>query len=324
MAVLFFDGFDFNNLSSIRWNINAPARNTGTVRTGTHSATGGPTRDIGSNLATVIVGAAFNKPSVGGLIRVNDGATEQLTIQVTAANAIEVRRGGAAGTILGTSANGIFPLNAWNYVEVKATINNSTGSIVVRLNGVTVLTITGVDSQNTANAFVNRYSLDGTSFIDDHYLADTTGSAPNNDFLGDIRVDVIYPNAAGDETDYTPLSGSNFQMVDDPGTPDGDTTYNESTTATDRDLFNLQSPATPSGIVYAVQTYIVARKTDAGAREVSTVVKSGSTVDVGPTNTLSTSYVQYDGDIHQLNPDTAAAWTMSEVQALQAGYETTT
>jgi hypothetical protein len=322
--ILFIDGFDYNTLASNRWNINAPARSTGTVRTGTHSATGGPTRDIGQNLATVIVGAAFNKPSSGGLIRLYDGATEQLTVQVTAGLAIEVRRGNSAGTILGTSAAAIFPLNAWNYIEVKANIHNSTGSIVVRLNGVIVLTITGVDSQNTANAFANRYSLDGTSFIDDHYLADTTGPAPNNDFLGDIRVEAIYSNAAGDDTDYTPSAGSNFQNVDDAGTADGDTTYNSSTTPGDQDLFNLQSPTTASGIVCCVQPHIIARKTDSGAREIATVIKSGATEDVGPTHTLSTSYVQYDGEIYALNPDTGNAFTIAEVAALQAGYRTIT
>jgi hypothetical protein len=324
--ILFLESFDYNAPAATRWNISLPGRSTGTVRTGTHSGTGNTARDIGSNLATVIVGNAFNKPSSGGLIRLFDGATEQLTVQVTAGLAIEVRRGNASGTILATSANGIFPLNAWNYVELKATINNSTGAFEVRLNGVPVpgLTLTGQDTQNTANAFTNRYSLDGTSFHDDHYLADTTGSAPGNDFLGDIRVETLYPNAAGDDTDYTPSAGSNFQNVDDAGTADGDTTYNQSTTPGDQDLFNLQSLATVSGIVYAVQPLVIARKTDSGAREIATVIKSGATEDVGPTHTLSTSYVQYDGEIHALNPDTGNGFTIAEVAALQAGYRTIT
>lgn len=322
MSVLFFDGFDFNNLPSTRWNINAPGRSTSPVRTGSHSATGNAVRDIGQNLGSVIIGCAFNKPSAGGLIRLMDGDLEQLTLRVTPGLAIEARRGNASGAVLGASANGIFPLNAWNYIEVKAVIHNSTGAIIVRLNGVPVLTLNGIDAQNTANPFVTRYALDPTSFLDDHYLADLTGSAPNNDFLGDIRVETLYPNAAGDEADFVPLVGANFQNVDDVGLPDGDASYNSSANVGDRDLYNLQNPATLSGTVHAVQTHVVARKTDSGVREIATVNKSGSTVTVGPAHTLGLSYLQYDGPIYEANPDTGIAFTLPEVQSLQAGVET--
>ena len=325
MALLFFDGFDYSNLSSNRWNISAPSHSTAQIRTGTHSADGNiinVERDVGSNIATLILGFASYKSASGILCSFRDGGTAQLTISVLSDRSIEVRRGSSGGTLLGTSAASIYPLNAWAYVEVKAKIDPSTGTVEIRLGGsaTPVLNLTGQNTRNTANSYTNRMALI-SSYFDDVYLSDTTGSAPNNDFLGDVKVEVLYPSGAGTYAEWTPSTGSNYQNVDEAGTPNNDTDYNSSATPNQRDLFAMGNLATTSGTVFGVQTHMVARKDDAGTRQVALMTKSGATETVGSTETLTTSYVNYDGTVMETDPNTAAAWTITNVNAIEAGYK---
>ena len=63
------------------------------------------------------------------------------------------------------------------------------------------------------------------------------------------------------------------------------------------------------------------RKTDAGAREAAIIHKSGSTETEESSVALGTSYVNYQSSIRETNPDTGNAWTISDVNALQAGIE---
>lgn len=325
MAIKLIAGFDYDSIDTNVWNVSQGGRNAN-ARTGPFSAqatTIGFIRDIGVNMTTFIIGFGIFKTDADFFLLCRDGGSDQLTFLRKSDGAIEVRRGGGGGAILGTSAPGVFPASAWTYIEVKVTVDDSAGAVDVQVNGTNVLSLTGLDNQQTGNNYITRYGL-ATGLYDDHYLADTSGPAPGNDFLGDVKVETLYPNAAGDSADFTPSAGSNYQNVDEPQTNDGDTTYNESSTTGDIDLFNLDSLVTTSGTVFAVQQHMAARKTDGVVREVRHKLKSGSTTVDGATVGLGTSYQQFHGDIEELDPDTAAAWTISGVNALQIGYENIT
>ena len=328
MAIIVYTGFDYDPPDSAQWStITFVGRVTSPVRTGSHAC------DVGvgalgkalPNLATVVCGAACNLTATPAttprvIIRLRDGSTVQLSVTVEADNSIGVRRGDHTGALLAQSSPCKIGAGAWHFVELKATIHNSAGSVQVRLNGVTVVAVTGLDTQNTSNAYATEIQF-WQGYIDDLYVLDTTGSAPHNDFLGDVRVRTLYPDGAGSSTQWTPSAGSNYQNVDETGTADGDTTYNSSSTAAQKDLFTFSNLPDASGTVYAVQERWKARKDDGGTREARSVVKSGATTNSGQTEALGSSYVGYIGDIHSVNPDTAAAWTISEVNAVEAGYE---
>ena len=325
MSILLIAGFDYDNIDTNVWNISQGGRNAN-ARTGPFSAqatTFAFLRDIGSNITTFIIGFGIYKTDADFFLLLRDGGSDQMTLMRKSDGAIEVRRGGGGGAILGTSAPGVFPASAWTYIECKATIDDSAGAVDIQVNGTNVLSISGVDNQQTGNNYITRYGL-ATGLYDDHYFSDTSGPAPGNDFLGDVKVETLYPNAAGDSTQFTPSAGSNYQNVDEPQTNDGDTTYNESSTTGQIDLFNLDPLVTTSGTIFAVQQHMVARKTDGVVREVRQKLKSGSTVVNGSTVGLGTSYQQYHEVIEELDPDTAAAWTISKVNALQVGYENIT
>src|SRR5262249_36678260 len=149
---------------------------------------------------------------------------------------------------------------AFNYIEVKITISDTVGVVTVRVNGTSTgwLALTSQDTQNGGPSTITNIILGGDlvtnasnapSHFDDVVILDTTG-AVNNDFLGDCRVEAIFPNGAGNYAQWTPSTGSNFQNVDE-NPPNDDSDYNSSSTAGQIDTFNYSNLSVTSGTVKA-------------------------------------------------------------------------
>lgn len=260
--------------------------------------------------------------------------TTQLIVYVNSSGFIEVRRTNFSGTLLGTSSgHAPISVNQWNYFETKATLHTSTGIVTVRLNGVTVLTLTG---QATSSTISNVFSLvwsnpnaagNTANFYDDLYVLDAvdataTQGQPNNDFLGDVRVQALFPNAAGDTTGWTPSTGSNFQTVDE--TPPNTTDFNSvvATSTGTRDLYNLNDLTGTIAAVYAVRVHVIASKTDSGLALIKPVIKENSVVTADSSQPLTVGqFTQLSSILWPRKPSGPSLWTSSDVNALQAGVE---
>ena len=106
--------------------------------------------------------------------------------------------------------------------EYEATIASGTGgSANVHVNGSSVISLTGVNTQATANPSANQVLLTSNFGVnnincDDLYVLNTSGSV-NNDFLGECRVWMSLPT--GDDArfkQWTPSTGtSHFANLDD-------------------------------------------------------------------------------------------------------------
>lgn len=234
-------------------------------------------------------------------------------------------------TPVGSASAATIALNTYTYVECRITFHDTAGSVAIRLNGTTVLSLTGIDTQNTANGSADRLRLGnhgsssaftfGTEDIDDVYVCDGMGTV-NNGFLGDCRVDVLRPTADGANSAWTPSAGtSHFALVDET-TPNDDSDYLSTSTAGARDSQALGDlPSLTDMVVAGVQQCLSARKDDAGTREVKGLLKSGGTTQAGSvTHTLTTSY-RYYRQITETDPATGAAWTEAAVNSLEAGAE---
>ena len=237
------------------------------------------------------------------------------------------------GTLLGATANNAvtFGENIWNYYEVAATIAGSGGGAVeLRVNGQVVLNLSGITTRMTAHTYFNGVAWMTTSNfqttyamgLDDFYLCDTTtGPGPYacNTFLGDVRVITLNTDGAGASTQWTPLTGTNWGEVAE-ARCDGDTTYNYTATVNNKDLFNFAPLTGTINAVIAVQTTGAYRKDNGGTREITQQLVSGATAVNGTTYSVPSSYV-YMSDFWVTDPNTAlAAWTVSAVNAVQAGY----
>jgi len=208
----------------------------------------------------------------------------------------------------------------WVYVEVSATVHDSTGTITVRLNGTQVATYTG-DTRNGGTATtIDRIVLGyiggsdyagGLPYIDDLYISDSA-------FLGDVRVQTSVGTGAGSSTQFTPTSGSNYDCTND--IPDNAANYVASATSGHRDTYAMGNLTANTVLVHAVQLVTHAYKSDAGAASLKGAIKSGATVAYGATTALPTSMGAVT-DIWLTNPDTSGAWSLATVDALEAGAE---
>jgi hypothetical protein len=134
--------------------------------------------------------------------------------------------------------------------------------------------------------------------------------------------EILYPNAAGDETSITaqyPNSTSHYDKVDD--TPytssDGAGTYVETfSTSYQRDLYNFQPHSIGSGTIDSVAIFLVVLGPFA---HVKVSQKSGATVTDGTETAASFGSWSICYQTYALNPATGAAYTWAEIDALQAG-----
>lgn len=288
------------------------------------------TRNLGANYTSFIVSFALNFANNGFsnsavIVQFKDATTSQVELRVNSAGNLFFTRN---GTLIGSTST--LALNAgWHYFEVKITINSTTGFTEVKVDtNNTYVTNTGVNTQQTANAFMQSITWQGgistgSVFIKDIVFIDTT-TGVNTNYLGDVNVSVLYPNASGANTQWTPNPGANqnYQNVQDginhSGTwPDGDTTYNASSTAGQLDDYAHQALSL-SGTIYCVMHVSYLRKDDAGARTVDQYVKSGATILLSADISLGNSYLYYFQSVEQ-DPNTSTTWTVTGVNAMTHG-----
>lgn len=332
MAMLFMDGFDHYASADIpkKWNSAVSASRTilptGGRRGGGAlqlSATGCTKGFAAAATDTIVVGVCFVSSSDTPTIQLTADATGtiHLTVRVLANGAVEALRGTTAGTIIGTSAAGAVPNRATTfYIEVKAKLHDTTGSVEVRVNGSStpVLNLTNVDTKSggTETVFSGITLSTQSSVLDDLYVLDTSGAA-NNNFLGDVRIDTIFPTSDGNYQSFTPsTAGAHYVLVDD-ATPNT-TDYVDGAASGDRESFGLADlAALTSSTVYAVQVNAAVNKDDAGARSASTMIRTSATDADGASVALGTTQ-SYISQIYATDAG-GSAWTQSSVNAMEAG-----
>lgn len=322
-AVVFIEGFDF--LTAAQATTRGWSQAWSSVGTGRFSGQaarlpGGATRKaLPTGYTELYAGFAYRSiPAVAGDVFAftTAGNVDAFRVRlVVTGSFFNLAILNSAGTVIATGTTNILA-STWYYVEVHALINGASGSCSMRINGISEIANTTGNFGSTA---VTQVTLTGgnNTDIDDVYVLDTTGSAPRNTFLGDVRVQTIMPSGAGSHTQWTPSTGSNFAAVDET-TPNDDTDYVSDSTAGHYDTYayaDIDSGAT----VYAVQTNVWARKDDASVRQIAPVIRQSSTDYDGTTVTLGSSYGLFS-QLYDKDP-TAADWTAANVNADEFGIK---
>lgn len=282
----------------------------------------GAYKTLPSTYATGVVGIWFwtNNCLPDTNMRVlvlGDGTTEQISVRGDGIGHLTVTRG---GTVLGTSTR-VMQSSTWYFLELKATINNTTGVIELRVNGDTwIASTSSLNTRSTANNYFNTVHLGSTatSYIayKSIYVLDTTGTV-GNDFIGPCIIKTLRPRSAGNYSQWTAAAGKNFGMLQEQYA-DGDVSTNATTTAANIDTFGMTE--LPAGTVYGVQ-YVNEMKQDAGAaRTMAPLARISSTDYAGTTVGLTASYVFYT-EVKPLSPATSAQWTTSEINGAEFGYK---
>ena len=357
MAIRWAENFDYyggdidkllNGLWAELQDVVAPGWVLGTTspRSGTHSLEFQATS--GDNIARRVFGAALttfgfafvfypedlpqqNNKTI--LAQFRDAANvAQITVFLQTTGAIAVYRGETT-TLLGTSTV-LATANAWQHIEIRCVMDNAAGSVAVRLNEVTVLDLTGIDTVATANVEASQLvvgALDAdpsftnpTMRWDDMILWDSAGSY-NNDFLGDLHIFTKFPDQDTAEADWIESAGSvGYTLIDD-ATPD-DATYIEATAVNDVSEFGLEDLSSEVSSVAAVITMPRMLKTAGGTSkvQVSMLAAGSPTAAADGSDRAITEAATYWPDVFEEDPGTAAPWSRESFNAATIRVKRTT
>lgn len=328
MAMQFIDGFDYYNASQIgrKWDtFNSATFGTGVYGTG--KAVQGPNVWI-KNVAAIATGFVGFHLFVGSgfssaiLFAFRDGGTTQVDLRLTAGGALQLTRN---GTVLGTTSN-LVAGNTWYWVELKATINSTTGVAEIHVNGSSWLALSSQNTQATANASFNQLALGGgnnsTNLWDSFHFWDTTGTL-NNGYIGEHEVLTTLPNAVGTNSAWTKggttINTNNYQQVDE-ANADDDATYVASNTAGQIDSYGFAAISQASGGIAAVAINTVDRVDDASPHVIHHYWLSTGTAAESADISPSSGYNNHQS-IRETDPHTSAAWTISGLNAAEKGVK---
>jgi hypothetical protein len=327
MALLFMDSCEHLSYNQqgrkYEWAV-APGVTTTGGRTGGYYGNGYVAKYAPITGDTVIVGFATTTNALG-VVLAAAGSPDftQIYLSITAYGSISV----TAGTLLGESAAGVFRSGSWNYIEWKTKLDNSVGTVTVKCNGATVLTLTGKDTLARAETTAPwvRFNFPGGS-LDDVYICDGSG-AQNNDFLGECRVICLLPQTdavdAGSNADFTPSTGTDHGALVDEAQVNDDTDYVYSSTVGHIDTWAYPALGY-TGTIKGVQLNLAAMKTDSGTRAIASVTRPASTNRVTAVDHYLTQVAYpYWLTLWELNPEDSAAWEVADVDGAEFGVKIT-
>jgi hypothetical protein len=336
MTLLFMDGFDTGDLymkyPGSGFGAWVPSNTTrfGYGRSVTIGWNGGTWFKNFPASSKVIIGVAgntssLNTPSCSNILLSGDaGLTQHLSLRLQSNGSIKLHLGDG-GTVLATSAAAMLTSGPWFFLEISATVADSGGRCIVKVNGATAIDFTGDTKNGGTNSTLDcvRFAAatngaeNNNTYYDDLYICDGLGSV-NNDFLGDVRVQTLLPTGAGSSTQFTPSTGSNWDNVNDVPYVAG--TYNSDSTSGHRDTYAMSDLMVGTGTIFGVQDNILALKSDAGAANIKAALKSGSTVYYDSDAALGTSLAGFQA-VREIDPATSAVWNPTNVNAIEFGAE---
>lgn len=277
------------------------------------AASGTPaiSKTLPSTYATLVMGCAVNLSSLQGVAStrgmlnlVTSGNVTVAAISVNVSGFLQVTTG-AGATLIATGST-VINVNTWYYIELKLVVGTS-GTCEVHLDGSTEIasTVGNFGTTNMARTFLQ--STGGqTALFDDLYILDTTGSSPQNTFLGPSRIITPMPTGAGTHTQWAPNGAASNYLCVNEAPPDGDTTYVSDATPGDLDSY-VFGQADGGASIFAVQTNHYARKDDANTRQIAPLIRQAGTDYIGNTFTEAASYSDFT-QIWNQDP-TGSNWT---------------
>jgi hypothetical protein len=273
--------------------------------------------------ATMILGVALYIEVIGNgnhqAIAFYDETTLGINIRIKTDGEIKLLRG---STLLATTSGLGLTTAAWYYIELKVLCNTTVGTYELKVDGITVLSATGANTQAGGHAYHTTFRLGqydaqgGIERFDDIYCLDGSGSV-NNDFLGNKRVATIRPNEAGDSAQFTPSAGNNYECVDEV-VSDDNTTYVEDSVSGEKDLYGYGA-VEASGLISGVMICTDCRETDASSFTLKTLCKSGNVESEDAGQAVGSIDFVTKKRIVENNPNTDSVWTAAALNVAQFG-----
>ena len=225
------------------------------------------------------------------------------------------------GTLLGTSAANSVVAGSWIHIECKVFMSATVGTLEIRVEGVPVLTLTGLALSGTAIAMIRPINdPDVTSAAPAYYMKDLVvwdgSGAYNNDFLGSVSVEALVPDSDV-SFNWTPSTGTTGYDLIDEAPPNDDTDYIQAAdTLPSPSTFGLSDLPANVSSVKGLMSLVRASKVDAGDGNIQVSMVSGASADAGADTPVGASYTYYY-DFFETDPNTGVAWLPAAVDAAQ-------
>ena len=318
MGLIFCDGFDNYDTITDLWEFNGNdcsiRLNTGQARTGIgcleiNSGAFGPTKTF--NQTNHFLCTTNWNCNTGGqvmafinfLADIGNNAIS-VVLLVNLDGSLTVRRGPSGlNADLGTTAANLYHFNTYNNIAMECFCSPTNGTVQLWVNGALVLSLTGVNTAHANQGAANIYDACQlfapggipVCFHDDVYMFDCTTS-PHNTFEGALRIYTIAPTANAVPVQWTPLANTNWQEVSEIP-PDGDTSYNSSSTVGQLDQYVYPSASIPVGSSVRFVQHEQDMRIDTGSRSVASVINGGAPVNA---QALTSNYHIYASEYDNL------------------------
>lgn len=330
MAVIFRDGFDGYNTSTAGLNLGAKYSTAqGTSVAGRFGGSaiffnGGATTfasmDSAVSSLTIHMGLNVQRyatTTTRPMIWLLNGVTHSFGLAIGTSGEIIAYRMTAltTGTELGRSAINTLALSTWYSIAAEIVISDASGRVTVYVDGVQVLNLTSVDTNNgvgTVDTFMfgQSNSTSPEVYIDDLVITDSATRLTNHP-----RIQTLVPTSDGGTLNLVPSTGTDhFAVVDE--LPASNTDYLSGSTVGDLDILGLGDLTASPNSIEEVNVVGFLQKTDATAREMELGVISGPTTSAGTGFVLNSTGKRHERPL-ATDPNTSAAWTASGVNALQ-------
>ena len=203
--------------------------------------------------------------------------------------------------------------------EMHCVAHASAGSVTVRKDGVEVFTVSGIDTLGTGGSVgysrvaFNPNSEGNLSYYTDLYIREAPESG--NPFYGPILLRYLKP-ASDVQAQWTPNAGTdNFNRLNQ--AHDGDTTYVESDTLGDEDIYTLDD--LPAGVnsVIAVVPVAVSVAPSGGAPQVELGIETAAGVVQTGERTVGVSNYQTQMGDAQVEKPGGGGWSIAAVNELK-------
>lgn len=285
-----------------------------------------------SNPTEIWVRTAF-QPANGlmTILSLGNPAADEIRVQAVVGQPVKVL------TDTTTRITGLTTLQGGNWYllelhyKLPSTPGGSDGRLDLKIEGTSEGFWIGNTAPLGSNAITRAYWWGnplGLQWInyDDLAINDNTGTADNT-WCGDGYVLALRPNAQGSSNQWlrndTNLAAvNNYDRVSEVP-PDNASTYVYSQTVGNKDFYNLTDLVglLPADAIRRLWISTYASEAVAGGDAFQVGLYINSTEYWSANQILSTLWQAFQGSVYSTNPNTAAAWTQADVNALQVGIK---
>ena len=303
----------------------------------------------------VTAGQLDSAPAARPYISLRNSAGEQLKLEIIDAPdtskpggayyKLRVMRGAVELARTVERFSGLASDLEWTYIEFKATVrtgvNGSFSLKFTKRKGTTQTATwdaanTGINTANQGSDGADRAEFAWTTGsagdrmgYDDIYILDSAGTV-NNDFLNPVYIEGITPSANGNSTDWV-LAGGATNLEDAWNEPVGSQSLAEDDKRVTSDAVGQISLATMTNLVDITNTTIIGvqarmfgKMETTGSRDVQIMYRKttgGAAQTNGGTKTFTSTAFDALADTQELDPNTGAAWTITNINGEELGVK---